>query len=93
MSQPQRTIAPARPRQAAYGQSPYTRPAVPGCSLFPIPCQSTGIPPSDPPYAYRVRRGGVILCGARTASTAPADVAATCRREPAAPGAPYFPWA
>ena len=30
MSLPQRSPAPALPRQATYGQRPYTRPAVPG---------------------------------------------------------------
>ena len=33
MSLPQHSPAPALPRQAAYGQRPYTRPAVPGAGL------------------------------------------------------------
>jgi len=54
---PQRTAAPALPRQAGYGQRPYTRPAVPGAGqagqrlLAPRP--ATAAPLAQRPVAER----------------------------------------
>jgi excisionase family DNA binding protein len=44
VSLPQRTIAPAIPRQAAYGRNPYTRPAVPAGSMGQRPMGMRPVP-------------------------------------------------
>ncbi len=46
MSLPQRSPAATLPRQAAYGQRPYTRPAAPGA--VPMPQRPMGLRPAMP---------------------------------------------